>query len=77
MNNFVVSKPAEDLRARWRVLMTSPEGRTTVYIDNELTRILIKKINAYCIEEPFALCSTITDRIRCRDQDVNICPTGL
>ena len=31
MNNLVVSKPAEDLRARWRVLMTSPEGRTTVY----------------------------------------------
>jgi hypothetical protein len=31
INSFVVSKPAEDLRERRRVLMTSPEGRTTVY----------------------------------------------
>ena len=30
MNNFVTSKPAEDFLARCRVLMTSPEGRTTV-----------------------------------------------
>lgn len=30
MKSFVVSKPAEDLRARLRVLMTSPDGRTTV-----------------------------------------------
>lgn len=46
-------------------------------IDNELTRILIKKINAYCIEEPFAFCGTITDSIRYRGQDVSIFPTGL
>lgn len=31
MKSFVVSKPAADLRALWRVCMTSPEGRTTVY----------------------------------------------
>lgn len=30
MKSFVVSNPAEDLRARLRVLMTSPDGRTTV-----------------------------------------------
>jgi hypothetical protein len=29
-NNFVVSNPADDLRARRRVLITSPDGRTTV-----------------------------------------------
>ena len=29
-NNFVVSNPAADLRARRRVLITSPDGRTTV-----------------------------------------------
>ena len=31
MNNFVVSNPADDLRDRRLVFMTSPEGRTTVY----------------------------------------------
>jgi len=31
MNNFVKSNPAEDLCARERVLITSPEGSTTVY----------------------------------------------
>jgi hypothetical protein len=30
MNNFVVSNPADDLRDRRLVLITSPEGRTTV-----------------------------------------------
>ena len=30
MNNFVVSNPADDLRERRRVLITSPDGRTTV-----------------------------------------------
>ena len=30
MNNLVVSKPADDLRDLRRVLMTSPEGKTTV-----------------------------------------------
>ena len=30
MNNLVVSKPAEDLRALLRVLITEPSGRTTV-----------------------------------------------
>lgn len=32
INNLVVSNPAEDLRARLRVLITSPEGSTTVYL---------------------------------------------
>lgn len=32
MNNLVVSNPALDFRARWRVLITSPEGSTTVYM---------------------------------------------
>ena len=31
INNFVVSNPADDFLARRRVLMTCPEGRTTVY----------------------------------------------
>jgi hypothetical protein len=31
MNNFVVSNPADDLRDRRLVFITSPEGRTTVY----------------------------------------------
>lgn len=30
MNSFVISGPAADLRALERVLITSPEGRTTV-----------------------------------------------
>ena len=30
MNSFVVSNPALDFRALWRVLITSPEGNTTV-----------------------------------------------
>jgi hypothetical protein len=30
IKSLVVSKPAEDLRARRRVLITLPEGRTTV-----------------------------------------------
>jgi hypothetical protein len=30
IKSLVVSKPAEDLRARWRVLITFPDGRTTV-----------------------------------------------
>jgi len=30
MNSFVVSNPADDLRDRRLVLITSPEGRTTV-----------------------------------------------
>lgn len=30
MKSLVVSKPAEDLRARRRVLITLPDGRTTV-----------------------------------------------
>lgn len=33
-DSFVVSHPADDLRARWRVLMTSPDGRTTVRFRN-------------------------------------------
>lgn len=32
MNNFVVSNPVEDFRARRRVLMTLPFGNTTVYV---------------------------------------------
>lgn len=35
--SFVVSNPAEDLRDRRRVLITSPDGRTTVW---QLLRIL-------------------------------------
>jgi hypothetical protein len=31
MNSFVVSNPADDLRERRLVLITSPDGRTTVY----------------------------------------------
>ena len=31
MNSLVRSNPADDLRARRRVLITSPDGRTTVY----------------------------------------------
>ena len=31
INSFSVSKPAEDLRDRRRVLITSPEGTTMVY----------------------------------------------
>ena len=30
-NSFVVSNPADDLRERRLVLITSPDGRTTVY----------------------------------------------
>jgi len=30
VNNFVVSQPADDFRDRRRVLITSPDGRTTV-----------------------------------------------
>ena len=30
IKSFVVSKPADDFRARLRVLMTLPEGSTTV-----------------------------------------------
>ena len=30
MNSFVVSNPADDLRDRRRVLITSPDGSTTV-----------------------------------------------
>lgn len=33
MNNFVKSNPADDFLARLRVLITSPEGSTTVYKD--------------------------------------------
>jgi hypothetical protein len=32
MNNFVVSNPAEDFRDLLRVLITSPDGSTTVYV---------------------------------------------
>jgi hypothetical protein len=38
MNSLVVSKPALDLRARWRVLIISPEGRTTVWESVRLER---------------------------------------
>jgi hypothetical protein len=31
MNSLVVSNPADDLRDRRLVFITSPEGRTTVY----------------------------------------------
>jgi hypothetical protein len=31
INSFVVSNPADDLRERRLVLITSPDGRTTVY----------------------------------------------
>ena len=34
MNSFVVSNPADDLRERRLVLMTSPDGSTTVYTYN-------------------------------------------
>lgn len=36
MNSFVVSNPADDLRDLRRVLMTSPDGRTTVCVAREL-----------------------------------------
>jgi len=72
MNNFVVSNPAADFRARWRVLMTSPEGRTTVYGDTQSTDLnIVKGINTYRIQEPFAFRSTIPDGIRCQGQHVN------
>jgi hypothetical protein len=72
MNNFVVSNPAADFRARWRVLMTSPEGRTTVYGDIQSTNSnIVKEIIAYRIQEPFAFRSTIPDGIRCQGQYID------
>ena len=58
MKSLVVSKPAEDLRARRRVLMTSPEGRTTVcsrvsgHPDPE-------KAIPYYVQEPFSFGSSV------------------
>lgn len=72
MNNFVVSNPAADFRARWRVLMTSPEGRTTVYRDTQsINSNIVKVTNAYRIQEPFAFRSTVPDGIRCQSQHIN------
>ena len=62
MKSFVVSKPADDLRARLRVLMTSPEGSTTV-----CARVSGVSTDhderPYRVQEPLRLCRSIPHRI--------------
>ena len=68
MNSFVVSKPADDLRARLRVLMTSPEGSTTVCARVRV-RVSVSGVDTdydertYRVQEPLRLCRSIPHRV--------------
>jgi hypothetical protein len=62
MNNFVKSNPAEDLCARERVLITSPEGRTTVCRFYE-TLIIGGERWTNQVEEPLSFRGAIPDGI--------------
>jgi hypothetical protein len=65
MNSFVTSKPAEDFRARWRVLMTSPEGSTTVYGKTKVTRTTSYPFSGstYRVQKPLSLRSTVANGV--------------
>jgi len=64
INSFVVSNPADDLRDRRLVFITSPEGRTTV-CRRKISIILFWRTmnNADHIQEPFTLRCAVADRI--------------
>lgn len=80
MNSLVRSKPAEDFLDRCRVLMTSPEGRTTVYeivaafskggnsklqiYATHMPIIKDRSEQTYSVEEPFPLGCSIPHGIR-------------
>lgn len=67
MKSFVVSNPADDFRARRRVLMTSPDGSTTVY-KSAPTRVSLEQLmgrdGTNRVKEPFRLRGTIPHGIR-------------
>ena len=61
--NFVMSNPAADLRARRRVLITSPDGRTTVYRKFSVRTGPTDNTGAHRVQEPLALRCTVPHRI--------------
>ena len=64
MNNLVVSKPADDLRARRRVLITFPFGRTTVYSDFITHDALLRsQSTTYDVEKPFSLSGPVSNSV--------------
>jgi len=69
MNSFVVSNPADDLRERRLVLITSPDGRTTVYTKAQHSRSTdgTGTRKADCVQKPFALRCTIPHRVGYRE----------
>lgn len=69
---LVVSQPAADLRARWRVLMTSPLGRTTVCAKETRRQRARRKptaassANTDQVEEPLGSRRTVSDGVGAR-----------
>ena len=69
-NSLVVSNPADDLRARRLVFITSPEGRTTVCPKSIYQRTTAKTLRgrikyADRIQEPFAPRCAVADSVGC------------
>ena len=70
MKSLVVSNPTADLRALLRVLMTFPEGRTTVYgISCNAT---FQMTATHKIEKPFRPCRPIPNGICYTGQNTDI-----
>lgn len=66
MKSFVVSNPVEDLRARRRVLMTSPLGSTTVCRMRKVSGDCVLRCSTtYDVEEPLAPRRAIPHGICC------------